>query len=680
MELQVELTTPADPGSRQVHLARPGSKLWTLIPDPRTGANGLASVENETLSVLVSLTCRGNGPPPKPTEVLRRQICVSSALHRKNLAAAGPQKFTAEFIEKQVEEFNIGKRHLANMMGEDPETFTQEDIDHPDEIFPKMRAVQWGADGRPFHFLFYTGKQSYFSLMHIRTKMENQSGPAGGSRPPPAVMEMIIQTGKEQMNHPEVFLCPVVNGVRAAAPSQRREQRLPREELYDKIQNLEKHQDRLRAKGLFSQTPKQISSLGTSRWLTKEEVEVVLVENISAHDYAHLINLMERLLSMPYCAVEEEFVLRYRRQLEAQSAKQGVPQLERDDRGVAFSRAEGRRKTSTASVVLRDCGSGHVTINGNDYLHFFSVLQDREQLMFPLQFMGMLGRFDLECTVSGGGRSSQAGALRLAISRALLSFLSEGDMERMRQAGLLTLDPRVHRLPVISWALKRWRQGRVGVCAEEVESRILPLAAGPDRRTRQITTAEYREPCEGDRVSQQPQQLGPTCPPFRIQSGGGQRLVQRRFPRVPVQMEAAVLNPAIMTEVDCNSNTLNAELEVKKLQELVRKLERQNEQLRTRASGCTVGPHALPQPAACALGTAGGYCLPSPVPTLLCQSSLGSFLPPEEPFEYFHPHSAGDGAAAAGEAEDGSEPSVLDELELLDLDSLCSPDESDETW
>lgn len=34
-----------------------------------------------------------------------------------------------EFIQKQVEEFNIGKRHLANMMGEDPENFTQEDID-----------------------------------------------------------------------------------------------------------------------------------------------------------------------------------------------------------------------------------------------------------------------------------------------------------------------------------------------------------------------------------------------------------------------------------------------------------------------------------------------------------------------------------------------------------------------
>lgn len=42
---------------------------------------------------------------------------------------AEPEKFSPEFIQKQVEEFNIGKRHLANMMGEDPENFTQEDID-----------------------------------------------------------------------------------------------------------------------------------------------------------------------------------------------------------------------------------------------------------------------------------------------------------------------------------------------------------------------------------------------------------------------------------------------------------------------------------------------------------------------------------------------------------------------
>lgn len=61
--------------------------------------------------------------------MLLRQICVSSVPRGKNRAAAGPENFTQEFIQKQVEEFNTGKRHLANMMGEDVENFTQEDID-----------------------------------------------------------------------------------------------------------------------------------------------------------------------------------------------------------------------------------------------------------------------------------------------------------------------------------------------------------------------------------------------------------------------------------------------------------------------------------------------------------------------------------------------------------------------
>lgn len=139
------------------------------------------------------------------------------------------------------------------------------------------------------------------------------------------------------------------------------------------------------------------------------------------------------------------------------------------------------------------------------------------------------------------------------------------------------------------------------------------------------------------------------------------------------QMEAAVLNPAIMPEVDCNSNTLNAELEVKKLQELVRKLERQNEQLRTRAGGCLGGP-ALPLSPPYVPGNAGGY-RPSQMPELLCHSSLACLLPQDELLEYFQPYTVEDGAA-----EEVFEEAVLDELELLDLDSMCSPDDSQETW
>ncbi|XP_068165561.1 small ribosomal subunit protein uS9m [Antennarius striatus] len=332
-------------------------------------------------------------------QVLIRRVGVSAALPGKNMAK-GPERYSVEFIRKKVEEFDIGKRRLANMMGEDPETFTQEDVDrcitylfpsglfekkarplmkHPDEIFPKQKEAQWGKDGRPFHFLFYTGKPLYYSLMH---------------------------------------------------------------ETYGKIMALEAYQDRLRDKQLFDKDFKRISA-GTSRWVNQHEFHALLLENISPQDYSYFIQLMERLLAMPYSALEEEFVLRYRQQLEVQSMKERAPPLQQDHRGVAFSTAQGRRKSATSSVVLRDGGSGRVTINGKEMIEYFSVLQDREQLMFPFQFTGMLGRFDLECTVDGGGRSGQAGALRLAISLALLSFLPEGERELMRQAGLLTPDPRV---------------------------------------------------------------------------------------------------------------------------------------------------------------------------------------------------------------------------------------------
>nr|XP_046174372.1 SLAIN motif-containing protein 1-like isoform X1 [Oncorhynchus gorbuscha] len=134
------------------------------------------------------------------------------------------------------------------------------------------------------------------------------------------------------------------------------------------------------------------------------------------------------------------------------------------------------------------------------------------------------------------------------------------------------------------------------------------------------------------------------------------------------------MNPQIMTDVNGNSNAANAELEVKKLQELVRKLERQNEQLRTRANGCTGNPHILPPSPAY---MAGSYCIPSPLPTLLCQSSLESFFPLDEPFEYFHSHHVD--TALETEA-DYMERTVLDEVDILDLDALFSIEDSEATW
>ncbi|XP_057414591.1 28S ribosomal protein S9, mitochondrial isoform X1 [Balaenoptera acutorostrata] len=323
---------------------------------------------------------------------------------RKNVTALRRETYTVDFIKKQIEEFNIGKRHLANMMGEDPETFTQEDIDraiaylfpsglfekrarpvmkHPEEIFPKQRAIQWGEDGRPFHFLFYTGKQSYYSLMHG---------------------------------------------------------------AYGKLLDVENRQDQLRAKGLFSEKTKAKDPIG-SRWLIKEELEEMLVEKLSDQDYAQFIRLLERLSALPCDEAEEEFVGRFRRSVTIQSKKQLIEPVQYDEKGMAFSTGRGNRKTAKAEVAVYDHGSGKIEVNGVDYLLYFPVTQDREQLMFPFHFLDRLGQHDVTCTVSGGGRAAQAGAIRLATARALCSFVSEDQVEWMRQgassAGLLTADPRV---------------------------------------------------------------------------------------------------------------------------------------------------------------------------------------------------------------------------------------------
>ena len=78
----------------------------------------------------------------------------------------------------------------------------------------------------------------------------------------------------------------------------------------------------------------------------------------------------------------------------------------------------GRRKHSVARVRVY-AGSGKITINGRDIDDYFGLDTLKLIVRQPLEETKTVGKFDLECTVKGGGVSGQAGAIRHGLSRAL---------------------------------------------------------------------------------------------------------------------------------------------------------------------------------------------------------------------------------------------------------------------
>ncbi|MDG4811697.1 30S ribosomal protein S9 [Hydrogenovibrio sp. 3SP14C1] len=100
----------------------------------------------------------------------------------------------------------------------------------------------------------------------------------------------------------------------------------------------------------------------------------------------------------------------------------------------------GRRKNSVARVFLR-AGSGKMTVNGRDVTEYFARETDLMVINQPLEATENVEKFDVTITVTGGGTTGQAGAVRHGISRALVVF-NEDNRSTLRQRGLLTRDAR----------------------------------------------------------------------------------------------------------------------------------------------------------------------------------------------------------------------------------------------
>jgi small subunit ribosomal protein S9 len=104
--------------------------------------------------------------------------------------------------------------------------------------------------------------------------------------------------------------------------------------------------------------------------------------------------------------------------------------------------AVGRRKQAIARVRVVP-GAGSITVNGREFADYFPNKLHQQLITDPFTVLELAGSYDVIARITGGGPSGQAGALRLAVARALNEIDRENNRPTLKKAGFLTRDARV---------------------------------------------------------------------------------------------------------------------------------------------------------------------------------------------------------------------------------------------
>jgi small subunit ribosomal protein S9 len=103
--------------------------------------------------------------------------------------------------------------------------------------------------------------------------------------------------------------------------------------------------------------------------------------------------------------------------------------------------ATGKRKSSIARVWLK-AGTGEIIVNTKTLQNYFGRETSKMVVMQPLELTENVGKFDIFCTVKGGGDSGQAGAIKHGITKALIAI--DADLRgTLKKAGFVTRDSRI---------------------------------------------------------------------------------------------------------------------------------------------------------------------------------------------------------------------------------------------
>ncbi|XP_065559465.1 small ribosomal subunit protein uS9m-like isoform X1 [Artemia franciscana] len=253
------------------------------------------------------------------------------------------RKYNA-FYKEQLADFEIRKRHLANMMGQDPEFFTQKDIDeaieylfpsglfeprarpmmkHPDKIFPRRKEAEFDESGRPFHPLFYTVQPNFYQTLS---------------------------------------------------------------DMVAKLRALDVHEDKMIREGKHFVDKKEF--LISEDWITADKLSMMLVEKLNDFHRAQFVKTIERLTNHNYGYLEKDYINGFRRVVASQFEALEAPDLMYNSEGRPFMTSYGRRKSCWSKATVVGNGVGKYVINGVDFRDMFPRQQDREQLLFPSVLLG----------------------------------------------------------------------------------------------------------------------------------------------------------------------------------------------------------------------------------------------------------------------------------------------------
>lgn len=103
--------------------------------------------------------------------------------------------------------------------------------------------------------------------------------------------------------------------------------------------------------------------------------------------------------------------------------------------------ALGRRKAAVARIYVKE-GKGNITVNKRKFEDYFTIPEQKFQIIRPLQTLEAQEKYDITARVTGGGIKGQAEALKLAIARALVK-INEEDKSALKKEGFMTRDSRV---------------------------------------------------------------------------------------------------------------------------------------------------------------------------------------------------------------------------------------------